>query len=107
MAGGNACVEYRGQRNNGNGVPKPGGAEVVAYPAGSASSVKISTGEIPCAVGIDSLTNAIYVVNYASNSVTLIDGAAGEGCSDCAGGRSSRGDCGRFGEQPDLCGEYA
>jgi YVTN family beta-propeller protein len=59
-------------------VPKSGNAEVVAFSTGSASSTTIPTGEIPCAIGINLRTNAVYVVNYGSNNVTVIDGATGK-----------------------------
>jgi YVTN family beta-propeller protein len=59
-------------------VPRPGNAELVAFPADSASSTTIPTGEIPCAVGINLRTNDVYVVNYGSNSVTVIDRATGK-----------------------------
>jgi YVTN family beta-propeller protein len=59
-------------------VPKPGDAKVVAFSDGSASSTEIASGEIPCAVAINTRTNMVYVANYGSNSVTVIDGAQGK-----------------------------
>jgi YVTN family beta-propeller protein len=35
----------------------------------------IKVGDIPCAIAIDPASNKIYAVNYASGSVTVIDGS--------------------------------
>ncbi len=55
-------------------VTRIGHADVVAYDETSHASTIIKTGSYPCAVAINSRTNRIYVVNYADESVTVIDG---------------------------------
>jgi YVTN family beta-propeller protein len=57
-------------------VSRIGNADVVAYDEMAHTSKIIKTGKYPCALAINSKTNRIYVVNYADQSITVIDGAA-------------------------------
>ena len=54
---------------------RAGNAELVAWNLRSHAAKSIATGAIPCAVGVNSATHKVYVVNYGDNSVTVIDGA--------------------------------
>jgi YVTN family beta-propeller protein len=42
----------------------------------------VATGEIPCAVAVDSMAKRIYVANYGSDSVTVIDAASEDAASE-------------------------
>lgn len=55
-------------------VTRVGSADVVAYDEKRHASSIIKTGEYPCAIAINTRTNNIYVVNYADQTVTVIDG---------------------------------
>ena len=57
-------------------VTRIGNADVVAYNEQSHTSSIIKTGNYPCAIAINSRTNRVYVLNYADETVTVIDGAA-------------------------------
>jgi YVTN family beta-propeller protein len=64
--------------NEANGVlyvTRAGSAELVTVDERSHVSNTIATGAIPCAVGLNPVTNVVYVVNYGDNTVTVIDGA--------------------------------
>ena len=62
----------------------PGTKKVYAVSAGNAVATVINgrshatntvrTGEIPCAVAVDSISGRAFVANYASGNVTVIDG---------------------------------
>jgi len=58
-------------------IAKPGDAEVAVLNAGMTKPTMIPAGRIPCSVAVNSRTNTIYAVNYADNSLTVIDGAKG------------------------------
>jgi YVTN family beta-propeller protein len=42
----------------------------------TSATTLVHTGDIPCALAVDSSTGRVYAANYASNSVTVIDGAS-------------------------------
>ncbi len=44
----------------------------------SGAETTIAVGAMPCAAGVDSRTGLVYVLNYAGNSVTVVDGPAGK-----------------------------
>jgi YVTN family beta-propeller protein len=49
-------------------------SEVVVLQPDLRHQATIPTGAMPCAVAVNSKTNAIYVANYADSTVTVIDG---------------------------------
>jgi len=55
-------------------VARPGDAQVAVLQAGSKTPRMIPVGRIPCSVAVNPHTNRIYAVNYADNSLTVIDG---------------------------------
>ena len=55
-------------------VTRIGSGDVVAYNEKLHTSRVFKTGSYPCAIAINSRTDRIYVVNYADQSVTVIDG---------------------------------
>ena len=56
-------------------VTRIGNADIVAYNENLHTSTIIPTGNYPAAIAVNPRTNRIYVVNYADESVTVIDGA--------------------------------
>lgn len=44
----------------------------------SGTRATVSTGAMPCAASVDPRNGMVYVLNYADNSVTVIDGVAGK-----------------------------
>lgn len=44
----------------------------------SGAAVTVPTGAMPCAAAVDPRSGMVYVLNYADNSVTLVDGPAGK-----------------------------
>jgi len=55
-------------------VAKPGYSQLAILTPSSSTPMMVPTGAIPCAVAVNSVTNRIYVLNYADDSVTVIDG---------------------------------
>jgi YVTN family beta-propeller protein len=55
-------------------VTRIGSADVLAYNEKLHTSSIIKTGNYPCAIAINTKANRIYVVNYADQSLTVIDG---------------------------------
>src|SRR5260370_20125084 len=56
-------------------VAKSGSFNLTVIDGASNGTTTVETGDIPCAIAVDSLANRVYAVNYASDSVTVIDGA--------------------------------
>jgi len=64
--------------------------EVLALrPDGTRGS--IAAGNIPCAVAVNAKTNRVYAVNYAEDSVTVIDGATEKAIATVPVGRRPEG----------------
>ena len=59
-------------------VARPGNAEVAVLKAGSLRPTFAPTGQIPCAVAVNSRTNTVYVADYGDNTVTVVNGADGK-----------------------------
>jgi YVTN family beta-propeller protein len=55
-------------------VTRIGHADLVKYDEKSHMSTVIKTGNYPCAIALNRRTNKVYVVNYADETVTVIDG---------------------------------
>ena len=53
-----------------------GSANVTIIDEKSRTTSTVGVGEIPCAVAVDSTSGKVFVANYASNNVTVIDRAA-------------------------------
>ena len=53
-----------------------GNSSVAVIDASLRSTKAVTTGEIPCAIAVDSRSGRVFVANYASGSVTVIDGAS-------------------------------
>jgi YVTN family beta-propeller protein len=68
-------------------VAKIGDADVVAIDAPMATPRVIGTGRIPCAIGINALTNTVYAVNYEDDSVTVVDGKTSQVVTTLAVGK--------------------
>lgn len=51
---------------------------ILAVHEASGAQVTIPSGAMPCAAAVDPQTGMVYVVNYADNSVTVVDGRAGQ-----------------------------
>jgi YVTN family beta-propeller protein len=51
-----------------------GNSVVTVINAGSHSTNSLRTGDIPCAIAVDSTSGRVFVANYASGDVTIIDG---------------------------------
>jgi len=52
----------------------------------SGKQTTITTGAMPCAASVDTRTGDVYVANYETNSVTVVDGAAGRAVASIAVG---------------------
>lgn len=50
---------------------------LLAIHEGPGTETTIPVGAMPCAAGVDPRTGLVYVLNYADNSVTVVDGPAG------------------------------
>jgi YVTN family beta-propeller protein len=53
-----------------------GNTEVTVINASSRASKTLTTGEIPCAIAVDSSSGRVFIANYASGTVTEIDGVS-------------------------------
>jgi len=78
--------------------------EVIALrPDGTKAAIGV--GSLPCALAVNAQTNRVYAVNYADDSVTVIDGATEKAIA--TGGEAAGGDCGGCSKESRVCGEYA
>lgn len=55
-------------------IVNSGGANVAVIDTTSYATRLVNTGQISCAVAVDSISGRVFVANYASNTVTVIDG---------------------------------
>src|SRR5260370_40182010 len=54
-------------------VAKSGSFNLTVIDGASNGTTTVNTGDIPCAIAVDSLANRVYAVNYASDTVTKVD----------------------------------
>ena len=59
-------------------LPTPNNNAVTVVDTRTGVVSMIGTGKVPMAAAINELTNRVYVVNYASSDVTVIDGASNQ-----------------------------
>ena len=57
-------------------LPSPNDNDVIAIDTATSTVSTIGTGQVPMAVAVNEATNRVYVVNYGSSDVTVIDGAS-------------------------------
>ncbi len=62
----------------------------------------IGTGSVPMAAAVNDVTNRIYVVNYGSSDVTVIDGASNRADRDDQGRAVAAADRHQYEDQQDL-----
>ena len=57
-------------------LPSPNDNDLIVIDTASDTVSTIGTGQVPMAAAVNEVTNRVYVVNYGSSDVTVIDGAA-------------------------------
>ena len=57
----------------------------------SGATTEIPVGAMPCAASVDTATGMVFVVNYAGDSVTMIDGSSGKAMAMIAVGKNPEG----------------
>ena len=96
--------------NEANGrlyLPTPNNDAVTVVDTRTSVVSTIGTGNVPMAAAINSVTNRLYVVNYGSSDVTVIDDVVGPADRDGHGRAVAAADRDQRQDQPDLRRQHA